>query len=130
MPKTSLIIGFSVFALVLVLAGLWASGGLYGGRAEKRDLARVEDLFELEALTFCLAETAEGELPEGIDLSNTCQRDISLTDPFTDNPYTYERISDRAYKWCASFERPERINIYGANSLDPDTGCIQFTYRP
>ena len=119
-----------MLALAFMIAGLWLAGGPSTGRAEKRDAQRMADLVELQHLTFCLAETAEGELPETIDITETCQRDIALNDPFTDTAYVYQKVSDRAHKWCADFELPERVHDYGSDGLDPETGCVQFTYRP
>ena len=130
MQKTSIIVLFSALAVGLVLAGLWVAGGPATGAAERRDEARLSDLGELRDLTFCLAETAEGVLPDTIDMSETCQRDIALSDPYTDAPYVYEKVSARAFKWCAGFEYPDRVTTYWAGKLDPETGCIQYTYRP
>ncbi len=128
--KNSIIAAFIALALAFIGAGIWIAGGPATGRAEKRDAERMEDLGELSELTFCLAETADGVLPEVIDATDACQRDIALSDPYNGNAYTYFRISERAYKWCGDFEKPERIRTFGAQSLDPETGCVQFTYRP
>lgn len=128
--KNSIIALFCLLSLALIAAGIWLAGGPATARAEMRDAERMEDLHELRELTFCLAETAGGVLPDAIDMSAICQREIALTDPFTGQAYRYSRISERAYKWCADFEMPDRISAYGAQNLDQDTGCVQFTYRP
>ncbi|MDG1739141.1 MAG: hypothetical protein P8L68_01270 [Paracoccaceae bacterium] len=130
MPKNSILAVISVIAIGMAAIGLFVSGGPSVGKAERRDQARIEDLYELRELTFCLAETAGGVLPKIIDNSDTCARDIMFNDPYDDVPYVYEWISERSYKYCASFEYPERITIYDSASFDPTTGCIQFTYRP
>ena len=130
MLKNSIIAGFALLAIAFVITGLWLAGGPATGRAEKHDAQRMEDLIALQHLTFCLAETAEGVLPEVIDISATCQREIALSDPFTDAAYVYLKVSERAYKWCADFELPERVRDTWSDGLDPKTGCVQFTYRP
>lgn len=130
MRKNSILAIISVIAIGMAVIGLVVSGGPSVGKAERRDQARIEDLYELRDLTFCLAETAGGILPETINNSDTCARDITFNDPSTDKPYSYELVSDRSYKLCASFEYPERIFIFDTAAFDPTTGCIQFTYRP
>ena len=128
--KNSIIFLFIVLSLIFIGAGLWIAGGPSSGKAEKRDAVRMEDLRELRDLTFCLAETANGVLPDEVDMTDACRRDISLADPYSGDAYTFARISARAYKWCAEFELPDRIRTYGNESFDTDTGCVQFTYRP
>ena len=128
--KNSIILAFCVLGIALMAAGLWVAGGPATGRAEQRDEERMADLVELHHLTYCLAETAEGVLPDQIDMSETCQRDAALNDPFTGEAYEYQKISERAYKWCANFELPDRVRDYWSDGFDPETGCLQFTYRP
>lgn len=130
MPKNRIIFVFVALSVALIMAGIWITGGPAAGQAERRDAGRLSDLYKLQDLTFCLAETAGGVLPDEINTSETCKREIDLIDAQSGQAYKYQRISDRSYLWCAPFEAPDRIQMFGESRLDVETGCVQFTYRP
>ena len=130
MPRNSIPILIAGIAALMAVIGLIVSGGPSVGKAEKRDQARLDDLIALRDLTHCIAEVSGGVLPASIDGTDLCPSAIAFTDPYTGDDYRYEWVSARGFKLCAPFEYPERISLAGAASLDPSTGCIQFTYRP
>lgn len=130
MRRNSILIAIALIAVLMAVIGLIVSGGPSAGQAERRDSTRLDDLYELRDLTYCIAEVSEGVLPITIADSDMCTSIVSFRDPYTGESYKYELISERGFKLCAAFERPERISLYGEQSLDPSTGCIQFTYRP
>ncbi|MDG2339622.1 MAG: hypothetical protein P8L32_00300 [Paracoccaceae bacterium] len=87
MRKNRIIIAIAALSLAFILVGIWVTGGPSAGQAERRDAARLSDLYELQDLTFCLAETAGGVLPDEISLSEICKREIALTDSNSGEAY-------------------------------------------
>lgn len=124
------LIALAALVAGLVALGLLAVGGPGAGRMEKRDDARLSDLQEISQYVRCVADAQGKVLPEALDPMTTCQRDLRRTDPFTDAPYRYERVSDTSYRLCAGFEGAERMSRNIAARLDPETGCLQFSYTP
>ncbi|MBR9652184.1 hypothetical protein [Thalassovita aquimarina] len=114
----------------LVVFGLLTVGGPGKGRIEKRDDTRMSDLLVLSSYVRCVADTQGKTLPASLAPVDTCQRDLRLTDPYTDTPYRYERVSDTAYRLCAGFEDPDWIIETRGADIDRATGCLQYTYTP
>ena len=120
-----------VIVVMTIAAGIWSVGGPATGKQEKRDKARMSDMGNLSRHVGCLAKAADGILPEilpaGDDTPQACVPVPRLSDPFTDQPYEYERISMKNYRLCAGFEHPELIAY--PKDLDKTTGCITYHFN-
>ena len=116
-----------VGVVTAVAAGLWFVGGPETGRMENRDRTRLADLNGLQQHVICLARSDEGLLPDTLEGTTACPAP-QLTDPVTDKPYRYNRLSDTVFEVCAEFELPERL--YPNPLFDPETGCRRVTYDP
>jgi hypothetical protein len=121
-----------VVVLATIAAGIWAVGGPATGKQEKRDKVRLSDISKLNGHVYCLANAADKSLPQALpaegDAVEECGAMPRITDPFTDQPYSYTRISDGAFRLCAGFEHPELIAY--SDNLDDETGCITYQYTP
>lgn len=122
--------GLVLVALGLVAAGLLTVGGPGAGRSEQRDRTRLGDVERLGNYVACVADTNGGVLPDALRPVGTCAGGERFEDPFDGTPYTYEKLSDTAYRLCAAFEDPGRLDREGWARLDSASGCIQFTYAP
>jgi hypothetical protein len=100
-----------VFALVAttavgaaVVAGFWVLGTPGRQRAIMADQQRLQDLTTI----------AQGlhqdylEQPEQYRLPETLSTRDRLQDPLTDLPYEYQRLGDRRYQLCATFDTDSR----------------------
>lgn len=118
--------------ILTVIAGIWAVGGPATGAQEKRDKARMSDLSRLGSHVHCLARADDKTLPESLPTAEAtitaCTPAPRMADPFTEQSYTYERLSDTAFRVCAGFENPELIALSG--SFDKETGCLNYQYNP
>ena len=123
-------VALGALVAALIVFGLRSVGGPGKGRQEQRDTTRLQDLRDLRTYVVCVANTQDKTLPTGLVPVETCQREIRLADPFTGAPYLYERVSDTAFRLCATFEDPDWIIAFRAADLDRGTGCLQFTYTP
>ena len=117
-----------VVVLATIAAGIWAVGGPATGKQEKRDKVRMQDVVKLEGHVRCLAETSGKVLPDALDDAVECDPTPRLIDPFTNQPYVYERVSDTAFRVCTSFEHPELISY--RDNLNEETGCFTYQYAP
>lgn len=118
--------------LLTIAAGIWAVGGPATGKQEKRDKVRMSDISKLNGHVRCIAKISDKTLPETLPSAAETIRECSpsprLTDPFIDERYVYERISDKAFRLCAAFENPELIAF--GQSFDPEAGCMTYQYTP
>ncbi len=117
----------AVLGLLVAVAvglGILAIGGPETARQERRDQARLSDLSGLKSYVQCITRE-DGALPDTLPPNRSCGRDVRFTDPATGDAYVYDRLSDREYKLCASFERPELLSgrRYLMLQIDPTTGC-------
>lgn len=100
-----------VFALVAtsavgaaVVAGFWVLGTPGRQRAILADQQRLQDLTTI----------AQGlhqdylDQPEQYRLPETLSTRDRLQDPLTELPYEYQRLADRRYQLCASFDTDSR----------------------
>jgi len=117
-------------ALTAIVAGLLSVGGPGSARMDERDAERVRDLQELRYFVECIAASTDGTVPDSLDGSDICTRDLNRADPLTDTYYSYERLSDTAYRLCADFENPARAAEYFAIPLDSESGCVTWAYTP
>jgi hypothetical protein len=111
-------------ALILVLAGFAVVGGPAQGRMERRNDARVEDLRRLVDCVGARYNDSGVVLPQSLDGLIGCQRSVRFADPYTGEPYRYERRSDRDFAICATFEQPGRVRRLPGFVLDAETGCM------
>lgn len=114
----------------LIVGGIVAVGGPAKGRIETRDRVRLSDLDEISRFVRCAANAGATTLPDSLEPVETCQRDMRLSDPYTDAAYVYEKVSPNAYRLCAGFEDPKWIAQHVRDNLESATGCIRFTYFP
>ena len=119
----------ALVATMLALA-LVQTGGPATGRAEKRDLARLDDLGALERFVICVArKDGQTALPDTLAPVAACPDDTPRDDPFTGAPYRYARLGGTEFRLCATFEMPARLD-YRASQLDRETGCITGRISP
>lgn len=82
-----------------IVAGFWVLGTPGRQRAIAADRQRIQDLqaiaFELHGRS---QSPADFELPAELDDG---QRRV---DPLTDEPYSYQRLSESSYELCAQFD--------------------------
>jgi len=131
MPADRLpLIALAALVAALVALGLLTVGGPGAGRMEKRDEIRLSDLSEISGYVRCVADAEGKSLPDALTPMTTCQRDLRLTDPYTDAPYRYDRVSDTSFRLCAGFENPDWVIEVRNAELDPETGCLQYSYTP
>lgn len=129
-PEALARLGLSVLVTILILLGLIASGGPGAGRLEKRDQTRLSDLRSLGSYVICVANARDQTLPDSLAPVEVCRRTMRREDPFGGVPYRYEKLSPTAFRLCADFEDPARMNTGWGNDLNRETGCIDFTYTP
>ncbi|WP_372602631.1 hypothetical protein [Actibacterium sp.] len=128
--RTSTVVQIGIAALVgaLVVAGLATVGGPMKGRTEKRDQTRLSDLREISTFVRCVADTQAKTLPDTLAPFEACRRELRIGDPYTGTPYRYEKVSDTAYQVCADFEDLPWMIENVDRSLDPETGCLSYSY--
>lgn len=121
-----------VVVLLTIAAGIWAVGGPATGKQEKRDKARMSDISKLNGHVRCLARVNDKVLPEALPSEERtpaeCAPAPRRIDPFSNEAYVYERLSDKGFRLCAGFENPELI-AYG-QAFDPDTACMTYKFTP
>ncbi len=121
-------LAIALLAATAVVAGLALTGGPGHARKERRDRERENDLANLGRLVVCLARENGDRLPEMLDTTPRCDRQVRLADPFTGEPYRYEVTGPRSYRLCAGFELPQRRSP-GLADRDA-TGCSTRTFIP
>ena len=123
-----LVIGGLVAAAIA--AGLWVTGGPTSARAEKRDLSRLEDLRRLSEFINCVAQETK-EVPEMLAPMDSCGTDQPFLDRTSNAPYRFEKLSDKSFRLCADFERPDLVadDDIADGSLDRASGCIRMNLR-
>ena len=114
----------AISAAAAVIAGLIVSGGPIRARMENRDESRIRDLRQINENVDCQANTL-GRLPDTPRPTEACPGVFPLTDPYTDQPYRYERVDDRHWRVCASFELPDISDAdrFGPQ-FDAERGCL------
>lgn len=115
-----------VIAVALIGVGLLLTGGPDQARKERRDQEREDDLGSLASLVDCLASANGGRLPDRLAQTSDCDWQARLADPFTNQPYRYERITERSYQLCATFETPPP-KTRGPWGRD-ENGCVSRQY--
>lgn len=136
----SAVIVVGAIALSMVILGGPAQWG-----ADKRDNDRYEDLKDIGYVLSCHSSTLHkfpAELKRSAIAASCIARfpnEEDLLDPLTGEPYSYEVVSPRAVKFCATFEASaERMKIlfegrsggyyYGYHSgFDLKSGCMNLT---
>lgn len=117
----------------MLAVAIWDIGGPGTARQERRDMARLEDLQNLARAIECTADLRGGILPQELAIDPACSDATRLADPFTGDGYSYGPLGPQTYRLCAAFERPEiliAVGPYGAERIDPATGCLTQPYFP
>lgn len=112
-----------VFALVAttavgaaVVAGFWVLGTPGRQRAILADQQRLQDL---TTIAQGLHQDYQDQ-PEQYRLPEKLPTHDSLQDPLTELPYEYQRLGDRRYQLCATFDTDSRdYRLKPLNSGDP-----------
>jgi len=103
---------FTIISFVCVVSGAIAAFWLLGSPSQQRLISfDRQRLMDLRAIAFRLTDSAMNsnnapeplpeELPQGTNYQGYAGQ--STQDPVTQEPYEYERVSDTAYKLCATF---------------------------
>ena len=108
----------TALSLVVLAAGLVATGGPAQGRAERRDQTRSMDLSGIQGLLVCKAHQ-DRRLGTDPTPTEACPMTPRLADPFTAAPYRIELIAPDTIRLCAAFELSPR----GDDGSD-ESGCI------
>lgn len=131
MPRDTLpAIALGVLVAAAIVAGLLTVGGPGQGRIERRDSERLSDLHRLESYVACVAALGDGTLPESLDPDERCAGSDYLVDPFTSEPYRYEKLSETGYRICARFEQVGNVPGHVNPQFDRETGCMTYVHRP
>jgi hypothetical protein len=129
-PDTAARLALGLLVVLLIALGVRITGGPETGRMEERDRTRLSDLRDVATKVRAYANAGSGALPETLKAMDGTPGDLRLVDPFTGAPYTYERLSDRAFRVCADFELPDRIRRPQVTDFDGGSGCLTYTYQP
>ena len=113
-----------LLGVIVVAAGFFAVGGISSARMERRDLERLESMYELEA---CLIQQFSGRrplvLPETLEASSCASADYAR-DPFSGQPFRYERRSEQSFAICAEFELKGRDYHSWQSIFEAESGCM------
>lgn len=121
------IIGIAVLA---VIVGFVSVGGPQKAREIRQDAERLGDLNDIRDFVECVARATDQVVPESLEGHDICNWEVPFVDPYSDEPYAYEKLSDTAYQLCAGFDNPQLMLERFSLPLDTETGCITWTYRP
>lgn len=110
--------------LAAIIAGLFVTGGPMTARAEKRDMARLDDLRRLSSFVRCVKDKT-GTIPATLSSFEACGTDVVFLDVTTKSPYRYEKLDDETVQLCAEFERPDllRGQEFNLGRRQGQTGC-------
>ncbi len=121
--------------LAAIVAGFWLLGSPGKQRLISLDSQRVQDLSAIASqlnidLSPINGSTPAKPLPEQLPQRINDQ----FKDPDTQEPYTYKRISDKAYQLCATFalasnpdQQPQNFPMGDARWQHPEgTHCYEF----
>jgi hypothetical protein len=128
--KLFAIIVSSVVTVILV-AGLIVGGLPSSERARRFDDERVMDLQNIRFGVIDEYYRVNGRLPESLDEARraTPMSGESFLDPGTDELYAYERLGERTYSLCATFDlpsTPESAKVDPAWTHEAGTMCYTF----
>jgi hypothetical protein len=90
---------------------------------------RANDLLDLQSCLDSLPSTELVAMASGpLALPKTCRNDISLTDPFSGEPYTFRMLDQGRFAVCGTFETPAPNPMnYQPQDFNLDTGCLTFS---
>lgn len=117
--------------VVGIVAGFFTVGGPLQGRMERHDVVRADDLREMDGYIACVVRLGDGiTLPETLPIEPKCIGSRRLADPFSNQPYSYEKLSDKSFRVCANFEALDKARPTEAPDFDYETGCMTHSYWP
>lgn len=98
----------ATLAVVLgIISGFWILGTPQRQRLIAADRERISDLINISNQLYQRANNAQSldqpfELPASLDQASRIGQ-AAQTDPITNQPYTYRRLSNTTYELCATF---------------------------
>ena len=122
--------GLIGIAVAAVVVGLIAIGGPQSARETRRDAQRLDDLDDIRSFIECFARATDQTVPGSLEGHDICNWEVPYRDPFSKEPYEYVKLSDTAYRLCATFDNPQRLVDRLSLPLDVESGCITWTFRP
>ena len=123
-PTETAAIALGVIVIVEVIAGLLTVGGPLTGRAERRDDQRRDDIRDISENIRCLTRVAGGTIPDQPRITDRCPEVFPASDPFSGEPYEYEKLSMIAYRICATFETATIDQWYNYQSAGEGRHCL------
>jgi hypothetical protein len=95
-----------------LIAGFWVLGTPGRQRQISADRQRIEDL---QAVADILHQQSQQSLDqeEAYTLPDTLTDSENRTDPVSNQPYTYQRLSDQTYQLCADFATDSSTYAFG-----------------
>ncbi|MGB3311367.1 MAG: hypothetical protein WBG32_17560 [Nodosilinea sp.] len=102
--------------VVAIAAGFWVLGTPGQQRQIAADRQRVQDLAAIaqEFHNRYLNAGEDFQLPPALEATNV------QTDPLTNQPYEYERLGDRSFELCATFDTDSSTHRLTARRANPD----------
>lgn len=129
---------FAVVATVAVglgiVGGFWVLGTPGRQRAMASDRQRLQDIATIAQSLHqnYLEQTDTYQLPDTLPTAK------ARVDPLTGEPYTYQRLGDRTFHLCASFDTDSATYRFSQRFPDPDRDrwqhpqgyhCFEFDVR-
>jgi hypothetical protein len=94
----------SVLVVGAIVGGLFVIGSPGDARRAKLDARRVSDLRTIATGVDTYWNRRESLPADVAELKEILPHGVTITDPETNQPYTYRVIDDRVYELCAVFE--------------------------
>jgi hypothetical protein len=116
-----------------MLLGMWLAGSPARARKQALDQRRVRELSDISDAV-ANHRLAHGQLPATLQELNDRPSRLGLTivDPVTSQPYSYQVVDSLQYELCATFDAPDSVGPYG-NGVQPfwrhgaGRDCFTFT---
>ncbi len=107
--------------LAAITAGFWVIGTPGRQREIAADRQRLQDVVAIAQRLHerYLTETNRFELPIALAAAD------SRYDPLTNQPYEYERLGDRNFEFCATFDTDSSTHRLSAQDSNPDAARWQ-----
>lgn len=131
-PSTSpALILLGAVIVAMIAAAIYTTGGPLTARIERRDEVRRSDLDQLASYVSCVAELQGARLPDTLSKSPRCGQNVRQVDPYSGEPYRYEKLSRTAFRVCATFETEQATSVRMPDErFDPSTGCLYAEAYP
>ncbi len=100
-----------------IIAGFWILGTPGRQRAISSDRQRISDLV---AMAQNLHQDYQAQ-QDGFQLPETLDANEQRSDPLTNQPYEYQRLSDTTFELCASFDTDSSTYPFSNRPRPPET---------